>query len=346
MSAAALKLTAYFGERKRTQHDFIARVLLDLYGRHGIATSILLRGTEGFGRKHHVRTDSTLSLSEDLPAVAIAVDNRDRIEAVLAEAAEIVGAGLLTLERARLVIDDLTGADVREPTKLTVYLGRQDHVAGKPAYAAVCDLLYHRGIAGATTMLGVDGTVHGRREQARFFSRNLDVPVMVIAVGPGDGIARVLPELAGMLDKPLVTLERVRVCKRDGQLLEAPHELPATDEHGWPVWQKLTVFTSEAQLHRGRPIHRSLMRRLRETGAVGATTVRGIWGYHGEHAPHGDRAFQLGRHVPTVTTVIDAPDRIAASFAVIDEVTHGHGLVTSELVPAVSSISERELNLE
>jgi PII-like signaling protein len=38
------------------------------------------------------------------------------------------------------------------------------------------------------------------------------------------------------------------------------------------------------------------------------------------------------------TVVVDAPDRISASFEVIDELTRRHGLVTSELVPAMVSI--------
>jgi hypothetical protein len=33
--------------------------------------------------------------------------------------------------------------------------------------------------------------------------------------------------------------------------------------------------------------------------------------------------------------VIDSAERIAAAFAVIDELTAEHGLVTSELVPAL-----------
>jgi PII-like signaling protein len=60
-----------------------------------------------------------------------------------------------------------------------------------------------------------------------------------------------------------------------------------------------------------------------------------MWGFHGDHAPHGDRLLQLGRHVPAVTVVIDSPARIAAAFAVIDELTASRGLVTSELVPAM-----------
>ena len=73
----SLKLTSYFGERQRTaDNGFAADALLDLYGRRGIATSILLRGAEGFGARQHLRTDRSESLSHDLPLTAVAVDTR------------------------------------------------------------------------------------------------------------------------------------------------------------------------------------------------------------------------------------------------------------------------------
>jgi PII-like signaling protein len=339
MNEDCLKVTSYFGERKRAGREYVAEALLDLYERHEIATSVLLRGVEGFGLKHHLRTDASLTLSEDLPAVAIAVDTRERIEQILDEAVRISGSGLITLERARMQTGELGPVslpeELHEATKLTVYVGRQERVYRVPAFIAICDLLHRRGVAGASALLGVDGTAHGQRERAQFFGRNAEVPVMVIAVGSGERIGRVLPELGGLLRRPLVTLERVRVCKRDGELIEAPHALPGTDEHGMSLWQKLMVYTSESQLHNGRPIHRAITRRLRVTGASGSTTLRGIWGFHGEHEPHGDRTFQLGRHVPTVTIIVDTPERVARSFEIIDELTDEHGLVTSEMVPAM-----------
>jgi PII-like signaling protein len=341
-----LKLTAYFGERKRFGDRLVADALLDLYGRHEIASSILLRGIAGFGLKHHLRTDTSLSLSEDLPAVAVAVDTRPRIEAVLDDAADICGTGLVTVERARMLSGEIAPValpeQLHEATKLTVYVGRLEQADRAPAYAAVCDLLYRRGIAGATALLGVDGTARGERERARFFSQNGEVPLMVIAVGSGDRMAGVLPELGGLLPRLLVTLERVRVCKRDGALLDPPHELPSADEQGNALWQKLMVYTSEAALHDRRPIHREITRRLRRTGAGGVTTLRGIWGFHGDHAPHGDRLLQRGRHVPVVTVAVDTPERIAESFAIIDELTAEHGLVTSEMVPCVKARSGKD----
>lgn len=347
MNEDCLKLTTYFSERDRTEHHLLADALLDLYGRHKVQTSILLRGIEGFGRGHQVHTDMLLSLSEDLPVVSVAVDTSPRIDALLDDVIKLKGNGLLTLERARMVSDTRTAARVpearHEATKLTVYVGRQERVDREPAFAAVCDLLHRRGIAGATAFLGVDGTSRGVRTRAKFFARNAEVPMMVIAVGGGAQIARVLPELEEILRRPMLTLERIRICKRDGQLLNAPEALPGADEHGLAMWQKLMIYSSESAQHNGRPLHRALVRALRErTDSRGATSLRGIWGFHGDHAPHGDRLLQLRRHVPVVTIVIDTPERITMAFELVDELTGETGLVTSEMVPAAAAIREHE----
>lgn len=52
--------------------------------------------------------------------------------------------------------------------------------------------------------------------------------------------------------------------------------------------------------------------------------------------------MQLGRRVPVITVVIDTPDRIVRSFEVVEEVTAEHGVVTSELVPALRVVTEKE----
>lgn len=88
---------------------------------------------------------------------------------------------------------------------MTIYVGRKQRVNGTPAYIALCDLMHRRGLAGATVLLGVDGVAHGERQRANFFGRNADVPMMIVVVGSGERIARVLPELAGLLRTPLFT---------------------------------------------------------------------------------------------------------------------------------------------
>jgi PII-like signaling protein len=333
-----LKLTAYFAERDRASGQFLSDALLGICERHGLATTILLRGAEGFGRHQVLQTDRLLSLSDDLPMVLAAVDVRARIQAALPEIGAVAEHGLLTLERARLLSGRVGPValpeELHEATKLTVYCGRHDRVDRRPAFVAVVEALRRHGLLSANVLLGVDGTAHGVRERARFFGANTQVPLMIIAVGPGEQLRPALPEVAGLLHRPLLTLERVRICKVDGRRLATPHVLPGTDDAGLKTWVKLMIHADHDTLHDGRPLSFEIVRRLRAAGAGGATVLHGIWGYHGDRAPQGDRLLSLRRHVPATTIVIDTPERIGAWFEVIDELTDRGGVVTSELVPA------------
>ncbi|HEY6761841.1 MAG TPA: DUF190 domain-containing protein [Baekduia sp.] len=316
----AVKLTVYFGERARADHGYLADALVDVFARHRLATSIVLRGVEGYGLKHALRTDRLLSLSEDLPMVAIAVDAPERAEAALAEVRTLPHfSGLVTWERARLAPRPAPPDTGAQATKLTVYLGRRERAAGRPAYLAVVDLLARSGIAGATVLLGVDGTRRGERERARFFARNAEVPLMVIAVGDTARVDAVVGELSALVEDPLLTLERVRI----GALTDA-----AGAE---AMWQKVMVYSST------RSQHQELVAALRGAGAPGATTVRGIWGYHAGRPPHGDRVLQLRRRVPLVTTILDRPGPMAAWFGVVADVVGDGALVTCETVPVLDA---------
>jgi PII-like signaling protein len=350
MNQPCLKLTTYFGERQRVVGDerrFLADSMLDLFDTSEVATSVMLRGSVSFGPDHELRDDVSLSLSEDPAVTVAAVDVDSKIRSLVNDVATMTGSGLVTLERARLVTRDLGTDALRDidghngdSAKLTVYAGRQERVGGKPAQYAICDLLYRHGFAGAIVLLGVDGTAHGERHRARFFGRNVNVPLMIIAIGTTGQVSAAATELAAVVPSPLLTVERVRMCKRDGELFARPQELPATDDQGRTLWQKLMVFTAEATTHDGLPIHRALVQQLLHSQtARGATVLRGVWGFHGDHKPHGDKLFQIARKVPVTTIVVDTPESIARSFDIIDELTTEHGLVTSEMVPAALSLN-------
>jgi PII-like signaling protein len=335
---ALLKLTAYFGERQRHLDHFLSDELLDLYAHHSVATSVVLRGIAGFGPRHQLRTDRSLSASEDLPVAVTALDSADRITGLADRVVELTTRGLVTLERAGAAAAGTTGS-----IKLTVHVGRGERASGQPTVRALCDLFHRHGFDCAAAFLGVDGTIGGDRRRAAFVGRNLGVPVAVVAVGAAELVSEVLPEIERMAGNPRPTLERAQVCKRDGQLLARPAAVPAADGAGRPLWQKLTVHTAESDLHDGEPIHRAIVGRLRHLpGGRGATVLRGVWGFDGDRKPHGDKLFELGRQVPVATIVVDGPERIAASFDVIDRLTTQRGVVTAELVPALVSIDGGE----
>jgi PII-like signaling protein len=313
-----VKLTVYFGERDRSGDRFLADALCDIFAAHSLATSLVMRGTTGFGAKQHLRTDRLLTLSEDLPLVAVGVDAPEPVDAALRDVQALTFDGLVTLERAGDEPPSDSGA-----AKLTVYMGRRE------PYDAVVAALHRHGVAGATVLLGVDGTAHGERRRARFLGRNAGVPLMVVSVGEAAALAAALPEIAGLLERPIVTWERVRVCKRDGVTLDVP-------ERGeGDAWQKVMVYASEQSRHGDHPQYVEIVRWLRAAGAAGVTTLRGVWGYHGDHAPHGDSAWQLRRRVPVLTVIVDRPESVTRWWGLLDELTAETGLVTSELVPTV-----------
>ncbi len=336
-ASEALKLTFYFGEHDRHRGRFLSEAILELFERRQLAISVLLRGAEGFGAAQRLQTDRLLSLSEDLPLVALAVGPPAQIEAVASELVGIAGEGLLTLERARLLElgrPQEQGVDGEE-VKLTVYTGRGERRGAAAVHVGVVEALHRHGVAGATVLAGVDGTLGTRRTRARFFATNAAVPAMTIAVGERGGIVSALAELGASPRSAVVTLEAVRVCRRDGRALAVPPALPDTQGSGLGVWTKLIVYCSERSESGGRALHLELIRRLRAEGGAGATALRGVWGYHGEHDPHGDRVLALRRHVPILTAIIDTPSRSRRWFEIASELTAETGLLTAETVPAL-----------
>lgn len=329
MTHDALRLTAYFGERDRAGRAFLAEALLDVFERHGVHAAVLLRGAEGFGLKQRLRAERLLTLSEDLPVVAMALDEPGSIQAVLGEVAERFGDGLLTLERVRRVDEGFDPGPGE--ARLTIGCGRHERAGRRPAHLAAVDALRRHGVDGATVLLGVDGVVRGTRRRARMLAANRDVPELIVSIGAEQRLAAALDEVRASLRDPVLTLERVTVCKRGGTLLATPPALPP----GRGLWRKLTVYAGEEARAGGRPLAPGLLRRLRAEGAAGATTLHGVWGYHGDHAPHGERLLALRRRVPAVLTVVDDPVRAERWFELIDEATADGGLVTAEIVPAL-----------
>jgi PII-like signaling protein len=342
VTEAGIKLTTYFEERDRTGTAFLADALFDVYERHRMRTSVMLRGISGFGQRHDVHTERLLTLSEDLPAVSITVDTVDRVERMLPDVLAVAGHGLVSLERAQLAADGFDGIALPRETgaavKLTVYGGRSLRERGQAGYVAAVDALRASGAAGASVLLAVDGMLHGERRRARFFARNADVPLMLLAVGSAGSIEAALPELQRLIDEPVATIERAEVWKVQGRSVNEPSGPPGRDPTGLPVFQKLMVHCEEQARYDREPLHQALVRRLRDAGAAGVTVLRGVRGFYGDHEPFADRFLTLARNTPVHVVMIDSPAGVARWWPIVDELTREAGLVTSELVPAMHAV--------
>jgi len=76
----------------------------------GCAGATVLRGFAGFGASARLHTGRVLRLSTDLPVVVEVVETEETIQRVLPLLDGMIGGGLVTLERARVVLYRPEGA--------------------------------------------------------------------------------------------------------------------------------------------------------------------------------------------------------------------------------------------
>jgi uncharacterized protein len=63
----------------------------------------VLRGHIGFGHSSHIHTTKILRLSQDLPVVIEIVDSQEKIDAFLPTLDEMMGSGLVTMEKVQVL---------------------------------------------------------------------------------------------------------------------------------------------------------------------------------------------------------------------------------------------------
>lgn len=70
----------------------------------GVAGATVLRGIAGFGASAQIHTDKILRLSLDLPMIIEVVEQESVIREILPILDPLIGGGLITLEKARVVL--------------------------------------------------------------------------------------------------------------------------------------------------------------------------------------------------------------------------------------------------
>ena len=70
----------------------------------GCAGATVVRAIAGFGASHKLHTGKVLRLSTDLPVIVEVVDDEENLQRLLPSLDELMGGGLITLEKARVVM--------------------------------------------------------------------------------------------------------------------------------------------------------------------------------------------------------------------------------------------------
>jgi len=96
-------LRLFIGESDTWHGRPLYQAIVERVREEGLAGATVVRGIEGFGADSHLHTSRILRLSENLPVVIEIVDTPEQIDRVVPILDEMVGEGMLTLERVQIV---------------------------------------------------------------------------------------------------------------------------------------------------------------------------------------------------------------------------------------------------
>jgi uncharacterized protein len=99
----AVLLRIFIGEDDRHQHLPLYEAIVLKAREHHLAGATVLRGPMGFGHSSRLHTAKVLRLSEDLPMVIELVDSEDKINAFLPLLDGMMGSGLVTIEKVKVL---------------------------------------------------------------------------------------------------------------------------------------------------------------------------------------------------------------------------------------------------
>jgi PII-like signaling protein len=97
-------LRIFVGEADKWEGRPLYEAIIEEARRQGLAGASAWKGFMGFGAHSRMHTAKILRLSEDLPIVIEIVDAAERIQAFLPTLDRMVTEGLVTLERAEVLM--------------------------------------------------------------------------------------------------------------------------------------------------------------------------------------------------------------------------------------------------
>ncbi|HKS66246.1 MAG TPA: DUF190 domain-containing protein [Candidatus Acidoferrales bacterium] len=94
----------HIGESDRWHGKLLYEAIVELLRREKFSGVTVLRGVGGYGSSSIYHTEKILRLSQDLPIVLEIVESAERIETILPQLDIMIGGGLVTLEKVRVIL--------------------------------------------------------------------------------------------------------------------------------------------------------------------------------------------------------------------------------------------------
>ena len=99
----AVLLRIFIGENDKWEHQPLYEAIVLKAREMHLGGATVLRGPMGFGHSSRLHTTKILRLSEDLPLLIEIVDSEEKINGFLPTLDAMMGSGLVTMEKVRVL---------------------------------------------------------------------------------------------------------------------------------------------------------------------------------------------------------------------------------------------------
>jgi hypothetical protein len=211
--------------------------------REGLQGATVLKGLYGLRPDGSVLAEQTWAIAQELPVIVEVVDEPARIELLLARVEPSFREGVITLERAHVLLyragpepprAPLAGRNVLGTTGesratgvrtmkvpengalLRIFIGESDREPGRdrPLFEAIVRRAREAHLAGATVLRGPMGFGrHSRMHTSKLLELSTDLPILVEIVDAEDKVEAFLATVDELVTEGLVTLEAVRIVR-------------------------------------------------------------------------------------------------------------------------------------
>lgn len=210
--------------------------------REGLQGATVLKGFRGLRADGSVLAEQTWAISQELPVIVEVVDEPARIEQLLARVEPSFRDGVITLERAHVL---LYRAGARPPGRLPerdvlgttaesraigvrtmkvpengvllrIFIGESDRepAGDRPLFEAIVRRAREAHLAGATVLRGPMGFGrHSRMHTSKLLELSTDLPIVIEIVDAEEKVDAFLPTVDELVTEGLVTLEAVRIVR-------------------------------------------------------------------------------------------------------------------------------------
>ena len=217
--------------------------IVDKARREGLQGATVLEGFYGMRADGSILEEHLWSITQERPIIVEVVDEPARIEALLAHVEPVFHEGVITLERAHVLLyragpretrSVLTGRNIIATTHvsaaigvrtmsvpengvlLRIFIGESDRdpEKGRPLFEVIVRRAREAQLAGATVLRGPMGYGrHSRVHTAKFLELSTDLPIVIEIVDTEDKVEAFLPTVDELVTEGLVTLEAVRIVR-------------------------------------------------------------------------------------------------------------------------------------